>query len=220
MLQAAILIPDSKVFARNLSLLFIFFTAMLSSVHGQSRIHGKIVDSTGKSIANANVLLLNSNDSVLVKGMLTNETGAYSFENINAGRYLVTATHTGVRPVYSQPFEIGDKLENMNIGTMQLEETSIVLADVTVSAKKPLYEQKIDRLVINVAASITSAGSTVLDVLERSPGIMVNRMNNSLSINGKGGVVVMINGKRNYMNISAVIQMLASMPSNNIAHAR
>lgn len=216
MLQAAILIPDSKVFARNLSLLFIFFTAMLSSVHGQSRIHGKIVDSTGKSIANANVLLLNSNDSVLVKGMLTNETGAYSFENINAGRYLVTATHTGVRPVYSQPFEIGDKLENMNIGTMQLEETSIVLADVTVSAKKPLYEQKIDRLVINVAASITSAGSTVLDVLERSPGIMVNRMNNSLSINGKGGVVVMINGKRNYMNISAVIQMLASMPSNNI----
>ena len=216
MLQATILIPDSKVFARNLSLLFIFFTAMLSSVHGQSRIYGKIVDSTGKSIAKANVLLLNSNDSVLVKGMLTNETGAYSFENINAGRYLVTATHTGVRPVYSQPFEIGDKPENMNMGTMQLEENSIVLADVTVTAKKPLYEQKIDRLVINVAASITSAGSTVLDVLERSPGIMVNRMNNSLSINGKGGVVVMINGKRNYMDMSAVIQMLASMPSNNI----
>jgi len=51
-------------------------------MYSQSRVYGKIVDTTGKPISNANVLLVNSKDSVLVRGMLTNEGGTYSFENI------------------------------------------------------------------------------------------------------------------------------------------
>ncbi|HET6768309.1 MAG TPA: outer membrane beta-barrel protein [Chitinophagaceae bacterium] len=197
-------------------MLLIFPFINFFPANAQSRIHGKITDTTGKPIANANVLLLNSNDSVLVKGILTTVTGSYIFENINAGNYLVSATHTGIKPAYSRRFEMSNSNENIDMGIIMLEETSVTLADVTVVAKKPLYEQKIDRLVINVAASITAAGSTALDVLERSPGVIVNRFSNLLSINGKGGVIVMINGKRNYMNMSAVIQMLSGMPSSNI----
>lgn len=69
---------------------------------------------------------------------------------------------------------------------------------------------------INVASSITNAGSTALDVLMRSPGIIVDQQNNTISMNGKDGVVVMINGKINRMPISAVVQMLAGMSSSNI----
>ncbi|TAL50486.1 MAG: TonB-dependent receptor, partial [Chitinophagaceae bacterium] len=216
MKKAVILTLNSKDFFRNLFLVFIFFNTSLLTACTQSIIHGKIVDPAGKPISNANVLLLNSKDSVLVKGVLTTEGGTYSFENIKAGSYLITATHTGVKPVFTQPFAISDKQGNTDMGIIRLEETAVELAAVTVTAKKPLYEQKIDRLVINVAGSITSAGSTALDVLERSPGIIVNRFSNSLSINGKTGVIVMINGKRNYMDLSAVIQMLAGMPSANI----
>ena len=79
-----------------------------------------------------------------------------------------------------------------------------------------MFEQKPDRLVVNVAGSITSAGSTALDVLERSPGVVVDRQNNSLSVNGKNGVVVMINGKLNYMPLSGLVQMLAGMSADNI----
>ena len=71
-------------------------------------------------------------------------------------------------------------------------------------------------MVINVENSITSAGSTALDVLERSPGVMVDRLNNALSINGKNGVVVMINGKINHLPVSAIVQLLAGMTSDNI----
>jgi hypothetical protein len=83
-------------------------------------------------------------------------------------------------------------------------------------AKKPLFEQKTDRMVINVANNIVAAGTTALDVLERSPGILVDRQNNGISINGKDGVVVMINNKINRMPLSALIQMLATMSSDNI----
>jgi len=186
------------------------------SMYSQSRVYGKIVDTTGKPISNANVLLVNSKDSVLVRGMLTNEGGTYSFENIKAGKYLVTATHSGNNPVYSQAFEIGVGTGNIDIGTTQLERADLVLSTVTVTVKKPLYEQKIDRLVINVAAAITYAGISALDVLERSPGVLVNRVNNSLSVNGKDGVIIMINGKRNYLDIAGIIQMLASLPSGSV----
>ena len=196
--------------------LVVMLIGLSLAVQAQSIIHGKVVDSNDKPISSANVLLLNSKDSALVKGMLTDDMGLYSFENIADGQYLISSTHTGVKPVYTSLITITGGQEKIDMGTVKLEESSVQLAAVTVVAKKPLYEQKIDRLVINIAASITFAGSTALDVLERSPGIMVNRISNSLSINGKGGVIVMINGKRNYMNISAVIQMLAGMPSGNI----
>ena len=197
-------------------IVFICAIMMAGTIRAQSKIHGKIVDSTGRPILNANALLLNSRDSLLVRGMLTNNEGNYSFENVVAGNYLVSATHTGTNPVYSKPFEINGKEGNLDMGVTKLNETSITLAGVTVTTKKPLYEQKIDRLQINVAASITLAGTTALDVLERSPGVRVDRLNNWLSINGKGGVIIMINGKRNYMDISALVQMLAAMPSGNI----
>lgn len=90
------------------------------------------------------------------------------------------------------------------------------LTAVTITGKKQLYEQKIDRLIINVAANITASGSTVLDILERSPGIITDRQNGSISMNGKSGVVVMINGKINHMPMSALVQLLAGMNAGNI----
>ena len=69
---------------------------------------------------------------------------------------------------------------------------------MNITAKKPMFEQKIDRMVINVANSITNTGSTALEVLMRSPGVTVKQQNNTLSINGKDGVILILNGKVNH----------------------
>jgi outer membrane receptor protein involved in Fe transport len=214
--QAIIPITSSKGFARSLLLTCLFLFCGWFFLQAQSIIRGKVVDSTGKPVTNANVLLVNAKDSVLVKGRLTDQQGSYIFENIKAGIYLITATKTGNKPAYSKPFDVTDNGRNIDMGAIELERTDIVLAAVTVTAKKPLYEQKIDRLVINVAAAITYASISALDVLERSPGVMVSRMTRSISVNGKNGVIIMINGKRNYMDMAAVIEMLAGMPSGSV----
>src|SRR5205085_3520376 len=80
----------------------------------------------------------------------------------------------------------------------------------------PMFEQKIDRMVINVKNSITNAGGTALDVLEKSPGVTVNKQNNTIAVNGKNGVVVMINGKITYMPMEALVQLLAGISAGNI----
>ena len=166
-------------------------------------------------MANANVLLLHAKDSSLVKGLVSSKEGLFSFEKILAGNYLIACSFTGFKQIYSPIISVKET-GTIEVPGFKLVEKETALSGVTVITRKPLFEQKTDRMVINVAASITSAGSTALDVLERSPGIVVDRQNNSIAINGKSGVVVMINGKISHMPIEGVMQMLASMSSDNI----
>ncbi|GAC1592652.1 MAG: outer membrane beta-barrel family protein [Ginsengibacter sp.] len=193
-------------------LLFLFF---INYSHAQSKIHGQIIDKDNLAISNANVLLLRAKDSAMIKGIVTSKDGNYQFFNIPKGKYLITSSFSGLQQLFSKPVEVNEN-DNISIETFKLIPIDAQLKNVIVITKKPLFEQKIDRMIVNVANSITSAGNTALEILERSPGILVDRQNNTISMNGKDGVVVMMNGKINYMPITAVVQMLASMTSDNI----
>jgi outer membrane receptor protein involved in Fe transport len=164
----------------------------------------------------ANVLLLKAADSSLIKGSGTAKNGSFSFENVKPGNYIALATHVGFSDFYLPAISITPLQSDLDLKVIQLAEETKELQKVSVQARRPLLEQKIDRMVINVKNSITSAGSTALDVLERSPGVIVNRQASSISMSGKEGVMVMINGKINYMPVSALVQMLAGMNAGNI----
>ena len=161
----------------------------------QSRVQGIIVDKSLKTVANANVLLLNFSDSTLVKGMISSADGSFVFDKVSKGQYIVSTTFTGFEKTYSPAITIEESSSNVDIGTISLGQSIAELNAVTVTGRKPLYQQLIDRTVINVENSITSSGSTALEVLMRSPGILVDQYNNTISMNGKNGVVLMINGK-------------------------
>ncbi|MDB5206254.1 MAG: hypothetical protein JWR72_1329 [Flavisolibacter sp.] len=199
----------------KLSCLFIFLFLLVIDGNAQSKLRGVIAGINGQPLNNVNVLLLNSTDSFLVKGLVTAQDGQYIFENISPGTYFISCSFVGLKPVYSPVFSVTGKAD-LNLEVIKLDEKEATLQAVTVAVKKPLFEQKIDRMIINVAGSITSTGSTALEVLMRSPGIIVDQQNNSLLMNGKDGVVVMLNGKISRMPVSAVVQMLAGMSSSNI----
>jgi hypothetical protein len=205
---------SSQLLQRVLGCLIII---ILSCHYGvaQPIIRGVVLDANQKPMPNASVLLTNSSDSVLIKGSLTDKTGMFLFANIPPGNYRVMSTGVGYKAVYTDSFEYDSKKE-VQLPSIRLAEKQADLQAVTVTAKKPLFEQKMDRMVINVASSITGVGSTALDVLERSPGITVDRQNNSLSMNGKDGVVVMINDKISRMPMAALVQLLAGMSAGNI----
>ncbi len=97
-----------------------------------------------------------------------------------------------------------------------MSESARMLGEVKVAAQKPVFEQQLDKMVVNVQSIVTAAGSSALDVLERSPGITVNRQNNALTMAGKSGVVVMINGKISRLPAEAVMQLLAGTNAANI----
>ncbi len=199
--------------------IFFFLLFILSSLSlgAQANIYGVITDDEQQPVAFANVLLLSSADSSLIKGAVTNEAGTYQIENVIAGSYLLSASMISYGTVYSQStIVVGNGVDRIDAPVLMLGDGAAMLDEVEVKARKPLFEQKIDRMVVNVANSITSAGGTALDILERAPGVNVNRQTNAISMSGKNGVLVMINGKENRMPLSALVQMLGGMNSDNI----
>jgi len=66
---------------------------LLSSqyLQSQSIIPGIIKDPNGNALQFANVLLLKSIDSSLIREVISDESGKYSFEDIKNGKYLLAA---------------------------------------------------------------------------------------------------------------------------------
>ncbi|MGB8191413.1 MAG: TonB-dependent receptor [Chitinophagaceae bacterium] len=89
------------------------------------------------------------------------------------------------------------------------------LATVTVTGKRPLIEQKIDRTIVNVEALVSNTGTTALDVLENSPGITVDREGN-ISLKGKEGVLVLVDGRPTQLSGPDLANLLRNMSSSQM----
>ncbi len=193
-------------------IIFLLFFPAVFFAQNMHSVAGLALESTGNSLPFANVLLLHQKDSSFVKGAITQKDGSYALENLEKGNYLVKISMVGYKSAYSKPFSLNSQY---TVEKLTLSDTE-VLKEVVIKATKALYVQKVDRMIINVANSIVSAGGTALEILERSPGVVVNRQSNSISVVGKNGVVVMINGKISYVPANALVQYLAGMNTDNI----
>ena len=100
---------------------------------------------------------------------------------------------------------------NANIDII-LHPVSKQLGEVTVNSKKPFIQKLSDRIVVNVESSIISAGSSAMDVLERSPGVNIDP-NDVISLRGRSGVIVMIDGKPTAMSGADLANYLRALPS-------
>ncbi len=205
----------SFIFQPGRQLWFIIFISLFPA-RMYAQIQGSVRDSLNQPVSFANVLLLNQNDSSVVSGVMATEEGTYSFTSFKPGTYMIGISLIGYKSAFSPPFIIKTSNDHFHNEPVFVEGDSHQLQDVNVVVKKPIYELKIDRMVVNVENSITSAGNTALEVLEKSPGVIVNRQNNSISISGKGGVMIMIDGKQNRMPVEAAVQMLGSMNADNV----
>lgn len=180
------------------------------------QIQGSVKDVNNIPLANANVLLLLQKDSSMVSGVMASEQGTFSITNFNPGAYLLGVSMIGYKPAFSSPFVIKSSNDHIHINPIIVEDDARQLQEVDVVAKKQVYELEIDRMVINVDNSVTSSGNTALEVLEKAPGVIVDRQNSSISMSGKGGVMIIINGRQNRMPMAAAVEMLASMNADNV----
>lgn len=193
---------------------FSFF--MIPSATGQVQVNGTVLEKSQQPLPGASVLLLSAADSSLIQGRISENDGSFRYQDITAGNYFLKVTMLGYEDFLSALLVIDANETNKTIPSVILSESSNLIEEVQIIAKKPLYEQKIDRMVINVANSSVNAGNNALQVLQRSPGILINRQSNSISMTGKFGVIIMINGKISRMPPDAIIQMLEGTSADNI----
>ena len=197
-----------------LNLLFALNITTISLAQTTNKITGLVKDASSQQI-NATISLLKNTDSSLVKTVVANQQGAYTITNIKEGTYLVAASATGHTIVYSKVVSISATEPIVSLPVLQLEIVNNNLREVTVTSKKLFIERKLDKTVINVDASVTNAGTTAMDVLEKSPGVTVDKDGN-ISLKGKQGVMVMLDGKPSYLSAADLANLLRSMSSANL----
>lgn len=168
-----------------------------------------------KPLENATTELLRITDSGLVKIALTDKDGVAYFDNIPFGKYIIRASQVNMQQQYSPAFEVTANQSAFSIGEITLKPGDKELAGVTVIRRKPFLQKLPDRIVVNVENSIVSAGSSAMDVLERSPGITIDQ-NDAISLRGKAGVIIMVDGKPTPMTGSDLANYLRGLPSSAI----
>ena len=196
-----------------LFLSFLMILSMASKAQIQDgSISGKITDGGDQKIIDAaTVSLYKASDSSLVKVSIADKEGNFDFQHVAAGKYYLLATSIGHLATYSSTIIVGDK--NINAGVLRLNNEIKTLKGITVTAKKQFIERKIDRTIVNVDASISNAGTSALEVLEKSPGVSVDKDGN-ISLKGKAGVTIMLDGKPSYLSGDQLANLLKNMPSS------
>lgn len=88
------------------------------------------------------------------------------------------------------------------------------IESVTVIAKKPTVETKVDRTVFNVANSSIVAGNTTWDVLRMTPLVSID---NNDAVNAEGqSVTVYINDRKSVFTGKELKEYLKSIPAENL----
>ncbi len=200
-----------KLFTLPFALLV--FVLQTAAQNGASKIAGTVLDPSGKPLASVSVSLLKAKDNSLVKATASGKDGKYEFEGIADGSYVVALTSVGLEKKLSPEIIVAGNA--VQVESLQMAPAAKGLTGVTVTAQRPFIETKIDKTIVNVDASPTNAGSTALEVLEKSPGVQVSN-DGVISLRGKAGVIVMMDGKQTFLSATDLANLLKNMPASAI----
>jgi len=169
-----------------------------------------IVNEHRQPISGATVRLLRN--GTMVNSMVAGEDGRVVFAHFDKGEYSLLISSTGYQPKTTDKYMLPGAASD----TIRLLPLNNSLQEVTVSAHMLPVERKRGKTIVNVDASVTNTGSTVLEVLERSPGVTVDR-NGGITLNGKAGVLVLIDDRPTYLSGDDLNNMLSSMSASQVA---
>lgn len=198
-----------KSFTAILCLLFLTFKTMAQSKN--QTITGTVKDTQNETVVGAIVKLFKAADTSFVKGEITNDNGKFRFTNLLNGQYLLSISSVGFKEYKSTILKIHETQNTIDLPIIILLPAKTELKEVVVVAKRPLIEQDIDKTIVNVESMISSATSNTLEVLEKTPGVTVDE-NGGISLNGKNGVLVLIDGRVTHLSGQDLAAYLKSLP--------
>lgn len=164
------------------------------------------------TLAGSTIYLLNQ-DSVVIRSGAASASGIFEFSDLNPGKYLVRASQAGYNDAYSPLIDLTVKTSFTDIITLRPKAKS--LNEVTVTSKKPFIQFLPDKTVVNPEATISNAGASVMDILEKSPGITVSK-DGSVIMKGKPAVTILIDGKPTQLSGADLQAYLSGIPSSQV----
>jgi len=189
--------------------LFTIFAIQFVSI--SQSITGIVADESDTPLQFVNVIL-NTAEDALFKTTVTNEGGEFNLSNIPVGEYKLYLSLVGYTPL-NQVISLTE--EGVNLGKLNMSNSSEEIEDATVVGKIPLIEVEPDRTVFNVSQNLSSSGNSALEVLRMAPGVQIDNDNNII-VEGKMGVIVYIDDRQSYLSGEELEAFLLSLQADEI----
>ncbi|TCI94276.1 outer membrane beta-barrel protein [Tenacibaculum sp. M341] len=176
--------------------------------YAQYSISGTVTDAQKEALPFANIILYEKGKESTPKGVVSDDNGTYSFNNLKKGTYKIEVSMLGFTKETIQFFD----LTSNKTFNLILKEQNQSLDEVVVKSKRPVIKQTAEKLVLNLENS-ELLSNNLQDVVKSIPGVIVT--NNGISFAGRSDIRILINGKTtDYMDTDA---LLRDLPADNIA---
>ena len=190
-------------------LVFAFYS---TSVHGQvmtRQFTGLTVDSSHHALPGVTVRLKSLGDTTSVQLAVSDTAGRFSMGLAHGGTYHLIASHVGYESI-EQTVNGRDSLITLTFSSGHL------LLAVNVTAKRDEFVVEADRIVVNVANSALLSGGTALDVLAKTPRVVVDQASRIIRVDGKSGIQLYVNNRQVYVTPDQFVKYLESLPASTI----
>lgn len=187
--------------------LLILFIAFFQKLNAQTTdIQGRVV--SGKvPLDNAFVAVFLS-DTVLLGTSFSDSDGNFVIVTPLVDSFFVKVEHEKIGTFTSAKQASNSFAEINCVRSSEIDE-------VVITTQKPMIEKKQGAFIVNVDQLLTATGTSAYEVLGLSPGVRISSTEN-VSLNGKDGVVVQINGKSLPMSGDDLANYLRGIPSSSI----
>jgi len=180
------------------------------------RISGKIIDSlSSQPIEYATISLLSQSTNKIVNGVTTDSNGVFKITKVTEGTYKIGIDFIGYKKYTKKNVVVSNKNQNIALGTIKLVGSNVALEEVTVIAERPIVENKIDKMVYNVANDVSSQSGVATDVLKKIPQVSVD-VNGNVELQGNTDIRFLIDGKPSTLYGSNISEVLQSIPASQI----
>lgn len=193
-----------------LNLIYLFVSVSASAQ--TFSISGLVKNQQNEGVSFATTTLYKLKDSSLVKVEICTENGSFKINGIKPDKYYFMVSSVGFQKYRSVNFEVIDRAIDFSSIIMNAENQ---LAEVKVKAQKPLVEVLADKTVFNVQGSLSATGTTGLELLRKSPGVVLDN-NENVVLEGKTGVRIFIDGKPSILQGQDLTQYLKSLQASDI----
>lgn len=208
-----------KINSTAISKAFLCVLAWLTSLfithhaNAQSQVKGLVQSSSGAPVPYASIALHHYNGQSF-KELMADSTGAFTIANVPDGLYRVHASSAGYTNSAAE-LQVKKSTTHIPVVLIVLQQSE-TLNSVIVRGKRRTIEQSIDKITLNIENTILSEGNTALELLERAPGVKVDD-EGKVSLRGRPGVTIMLNGKLTYLSAGELANLLKATNASSIS---
>ena len=194
--------------------LFLLLTYNCIAQNNLASISGKVVNYDGKPVPSASIALHSAKDSSLIKAIVNSTDGEFEMQELKPGKYFLAVTSVGYKQGGSKNFDLKGA-QSYFLAPITLSTDHTKLTDVDIQSKRPMIEVTADKTIFNVEGSINANGSNAFELLQKSPGVTTDKDDN-ISLKGKNGVRIYIDGKLSQMAGNDLAEFLRSINSADL----